>query len=551
LSTPAAETGKNPYLKASGELGSRTAVYAMILIVLMQAMSMVDRQILAILLPRIKADLQVGDTEMGLLYGTVFALFYAIFSLPLGRLADGWVRTKQLGLSLAAWSFATALAGFANGFGLLAASRLGVGIGEASAQPAGLSLLSDAFPKRWRGRIGAAFAIAVAIGLGAALVIGGSIADWWDAAYPDRAGAPLALAGWQAAFIGVALPGFILAALIWRLPEPVRGIADGVLAKPDPAPFRASGLVLASILPIGVWITFLRTRASAKSWAINIAGLAVIVIGVMLLTAWTDSLRDVNPIAIPLGSVGLTGNAVQWLVSGFGAYVLLNWFQTLYISDRPAFATIGGNPALILVILVASLQTVINYGIMGFTPAYLINEFGLTATQVGLVFGPFITILGIIGPLIAGPVSDWAESRTKAGRLMVTFISLTVSPAFAIYTYTTESLVGFYAGFTLYSLALTMWLPSIYASLLELVLPRMRGMVISFYILSMTIIGLGLGPYTVGMISDLNGGDLGQAILSLYWLAAPIALLSGYAVMRYRKDEPLILERARAAGEPV
>lgn len=541
----------NPYLKPSGELGSRTSLYAMLLIVLMQAMSMVDRQILAILLPRIKADLEVGDAEMGLLYGTVFALFYAVFSLPLGRLADGWVRTKQLALSLGAWSLATGLAGFANGFGLLAVSRLAVGVGEASAQPAGLSLLADAFPKRRRGLIGAAFSIAVALGLGAALTIGGTIADWWDTAYPVRAAAPLSLAGWQAAFIGASLPGLVLAVLIWRLPEPVRGIADGVVARPDPAPFRASGRLLSAILPVGIWIDFLRRRAGPKSWAINIGGLAGIVITAVLLTAWTDSLRAENPIAVPLGNGGLTGNAVQWLVSGFGAYVLLNWFQSLRMSDRPAFATIGGNPALIVIIALAALQTVINYGIMAFTPAYLIGEFDQSATEVGLIFGPFIAILGIIGPLISGPLSDWAEERAKAGRLMVTAASLIVSPAFAIYTYTTESLAGFYIGFTFYSLALTIWLPPIYASLIELVLPRMRGMVISFYILSMTIIGLGLGPYTVGLISDRNGGDLGEAILSLYMLAIPIALLSIYAVLRYRKDEPLVIERARAAGEPV
>lgn len=551
MTVEGARSAGNPYLKASGELGSRTSIYAMVLIVLMQAMSMVDRQILAILLPRIKADLEVGDAEMGLLYGTVFALFYAVFSLPLGRLADGWNRTRQLAISLAGWSVATGLGGFANGFGMLAVSRLGVGIGEASAQPAGLSLLSDAFPKSWRGRIGAAFAIAVAIGLGAALTIGGMIADWWDAAYPVRDAAPLSLAGWQAAFIGAALPGLVLAVLIWRLPEPVRGVADGILARPDPAPFRASGHVLGAILPVGVWINFVRRRAAPKSWAINIGGLALIVVAAMLLTAWTDSLRAANPIAIPIGDGGLTGNAVQWLVSGFGAYVLLNWLQSLHLGDRPTFVTVARNPALILVIVLASLQTIINYGIMAFTPAYLIAEFDQSATEVGLIFGPFIVVLGVLGPLIAGPVSDWAESRAKAGRLMVTFASLVISPAFAIYTYTTESLTGFYVGFAMYSLALTIWLPPIYASLLELVLPRMRGVVISFYILAMTIIGLGLGPYTVGLISDLNGGDLGAAILSLYWLAPPIALLSGYAVLRYRKDEPLMLDRARAAGEPV
>ncbi|WP_369676961.1 MFS transporter, partial [Enterococcus faecium] len=86
----------------------------------MQCLSMLDRNILAILNPRIKADLHVGDAEMGLLYGTVFALFYAVFSLPLGRLADGWRRGRLLAVAIAVWSLATGLAGFAGGFGLLA-----------------------------------------------------------------------------------------------------------------------------------------------------------------------------------------------------------------------------------------------------------------------------------------------------------------------------------------------------------------------------------------------------------------------------------------------
>jgi MFS family permease len=541
----------NPYLKPDGTLGTRMSWYALTLVVLMQAMSMVDRQVLSIVLPRIKADLAVGDAEMGLLYGTVFALFYALFSLPLGRLADGWSRKKLLSLSLFGWSIATGLAGFARGFTLLAVSRLGVGIGEAGSQPAGLSLMTDTFPKAKRGMIGAAMAIAVAIGLGAALTIGGSIADWWDAAYPPGTAAPLGLAGWQAAFVGAAMPGVVLAALMWRLPEPVRGVADGIVTPRDPAPVRAAGNVLATILPIAVWLNFLRKGASAKVWVVNLVGLAVIVAGGLWLTGWTDSLRPVNPIAIPIGSGGLTGNAVQWSVSGFGFYVLLNWFQSLKLGDRPSYATIVKSPATVLVILTASVQTMLNYAVMGFTPSYLIGHFHQSATQVGVIFGPFIAILGVAGPLIAGPLSDWTEQRVKGGRLMVTFVSLIVSPLCAIAVYSTSSLTMFYVFFVGFSLSTTMWLPSIYASLMELVLPRMRGMVTSFYILSITIIGQGTGPYIVGLVADRNGGDLASAILTLYWVAIPILVLAGLSIWRYRVDEPLVLVRARAAGEPI
>src|SRR5256885_13778239 len=130
---------------------AHTAGYALALVALTNAISLLDRNILAILSPRIKHDLAIGDAEMGLLYGTVFALFSALFSLPLGRLADGWVRTRLLAITLAFWSLATALAGVAHGFALLALSRLGVGIGEGAAQPAGFSLVFDHYAKPRRG----------------------------------------------------------------------------------------------------------------------------------------------------------------------------------------------------------------------------------------------------------------------------------------------------------------------------------------------------------------------------------------------------------------
>jgi MFS family permease len=91
-----------------------------VLVALTNAMSLLDRQILAILAPAIKHDLGVGDAEMGLLFGTVFALFYALFSLPVGRLADGWLRGRLLGVSILFWSASTALAGMTSSFAMLA-----------------------------------------------------------------------------------------------------------------------------------------------------------------------------------------------------------------------------------------------------------------------------------------------------------------------------------------------------------------------------------------------------------------------------------------------
>ncbi len=515
-----------------------------------QAMSMVDRQILAILLPRIKADLQIGDAEMGLLYGTVFALFYAVFSLPLGRLADGWIRTRLLSICIAGWSCSTALAGFANGFGLLALSRLGVGIGEASVQPAGMSLLSDVFPKKMRGAVTSMIAASVALGLGGALWVGGAIADGWDAAYPNGAPAPLGLKGWQAAFIFVSLPGFLLAILLARLPEPLRGLADGVQHTPDPSPFRASWETLASILPGFAWLNLHRRHASTKVWLGNVAGLALIVLVAIGLTHWTDSLRSANLNTLKLGPFALGGNTLQWFVAGFGAYAMVCWAQSLKLRDAPAYAVIIKSPSVLLLIAIAALQTIINYGVMAWTATYLIKHFKQTPSDVGFMFGGLSALIGIVGPLIAGPLSDWARTHHGGGRIYITLASLSVSPFLGLMTYRADSLLGFYLWFCSFSIVLTMWLPSIYATMMDLVLPRMRGSIVSFYILTMTIIGLGLGPYIVGFISDLNGGQLGPAISSVFWVSPVIVALLLVLVIRLEKDEGLVLDRARSAGEP-
>ncbi len=112
------------------------AWYALFVLVLVYIVNFIDRQILSILVGDIKRDLNVTDAQIGFLYGTAFAVFYALFGIPLGRLADSWYRGRLMAMGLALWSSMTALSGFATSFGMLAAARIGVGIGEASASPA-------------------------------------------------------------------------------------------------------------------------------------------------------------------------------------------------------------------------------------------------------------------------------------------------------------------------------------------------------------------------------------------------------------------------------
>lgn len=527
---------------------SRAGWYALTLMASAQGLSLLDRQILSILAPSIRADLGIGAAELGLLYGTVFALFYALFSLPLGRLADGWIRTRLLGICIFAWSVFAGLSAFAGGFALLAISRLGVGIGEAAAQPAANSIIFDEFPRHRRGTAMAAMGVATALGLGLSMTLGGVVSAWWDARYPDGA---WGFSGWQFAFLVASAPGLLLGWLILRMREPVRGRMDGIETVPDPHPFKASGAVLASVTPGANWWMLWRRDAGAKQWAINLGGLAVIVAVCWGLTQLAQAFSP--SVQKPLSAIGLgwDTHVLQWIVAGFGAFVILNLFQALKLTDRPTYNVVL-SPSLILLMMVGGFQTAINYGVMGFTPSFLIGHFGLSQATTALQFGLLAAALGFVGPLIAGPLSDWLTVRMGGrGRVWLTIFALGVSPLIGIWTYSAEDPTSFYIRFAIYSVILTLWLPPIYSLYYDLVLPRMRGITSSIYIIISTLLGLGMGPYFVGIVADRNGGDLGQAIMSVNVVAPAVLLCLFIVLWRIGKDETTILERARAGGEKV
>jgi MFS transporter, Spinster family, sphingosine-1-phosphate transporter len=518
------------------------AKYALVLMGLMQAVSLLDRQILAILAPAIKADLKVGDAEMGLLFGTVFALFYALFSLPLGRLSDGWSRNRLLGISLFLWSGATALGGFANSFAMLALARLGVGIGEAASQPAGTSLIYDYWPKERRGFVMSVLASAIALGIGGSLILGGLAADWWSTTHPDSA-----FRGWQFAFLVAAAPGFVLAVLIWMLREPERGVMDGIATPHDPHPFRASGQVLASVTPGLNWLSLARLHAGSAMWRSNLMWLAGIVLGMIGLVRLTQYLSP-RPV-LAFGSLSVDPHVLQWSVIGFGLFVMVNLIQNLRLTDGEAYRVITRSPTLIAAMAVGALQSVLNYGMMAFNPSFLIRYYDLSMREAAWQFGLVAAGMGIIGPLIWGPLSDRLNLRYPgAGRAWVALFAMGLSPLLSFWVYFAPDAGPFYLRFMFYSLVLTGWLPPLYAIMYDQVLPRMRGITASVYLLASTILGLGIGPYLVGMLSDATG-DLRTAMLSINAVAIPIVLLMLLIARRADSDEASLM--ARAAGEPI
>ena len=210
------------------------------------------------------------------------------------------------------------------------------------------------------------------------------------------------------------------------------------------------------------------------------------------------------------------------------------------------------SPSVILLIVVAGFQTSINYGVMGFTPSFLVREYGLSMAETGLQFGLLAAALGMLGPIAAGPLTDWLTTKLGArGRVWLILFALGISPLFGIWTFSADNSTSFYLRFIAYSLILTLWLPPLYAQLLELVLPRMRGITFATYTIIMTLLGLGMGPYFVGIVSDRNGGDLGQAIISINVVVPAILACIAVVLWRVNRDESTVEERARAGGEPI
>ena len=341
--------------------------------------------------------------------------------------------------------------------------------------------------------------------LGLSSILGGVVADWWDARFPTADSAPLGFQNWQFAFVVAASPGGLLAILLWRIREPERGRMDGIHTPPDPAPFGASAKVLNAVLPVSNWMLLRQHRAGIGALGANLAGLGVIVLAMTALIYWCRAVSPRPPVL--LGELAVDPHVLQWCVVGFGLFVIFNLIQSMRYSDPGAYAVMAGSPSLILCRLTGSLQSMINYGVMGFTPAFLMKTYGLSLSATGLQFGVLTALLGVLGPLIAGLLSDRLNKALPgAGRIWVTMFALGVSPIIALSVNRSPGPSDFYLRFTLYSLVLSMWLPPLYAVMFDQVLPRLRAITMSIYIFMMTILGLGVGPYLVEMISDANGG---------------------------------------------
>jgi predicted MFS family arabinose efflux permease len=362
------------------------------LLCLVYVVNFVDRQILAILLQSIKQDLGLSDTQLGLLSGTTFGIFYATLGVPIARLADRFSRKWVMTICLVLWSGFTALCGVAGGFLTLLAYRTGVGVGEAGGSPPAHSMISDYFPPERRATALAVFSLGVPFGILVGFLAGG----WLDQAL-----------GWRTAFVVVGLPGLLLAvvvALVMR--EPPRGHSEGLQA----------------------------TGASPSA---------------------------------------LTVIAFLWRSRSFRH---LSFASALY-----AF---------------------VGYSVITWAPSFLIRSHGMSSGEVGTWLSMIVGIGGGIGNYLGGVLADrWALSDAR-GRVWVPALAVGVAVPFGLLAFTTESRPAALALLIAPTLLGLMYQAPAFAVTQFLATPKMRATAAAVLLFVINIIGLALGPWVTGGISD-------------------------------------------------
>ena len=190
--------------------------YGMVILAIVYMFNFVDRQILAILLPAIKAEFGSSDTTLGFLVGTAFALFYVTLGIPIARFADRVNRRNLVALALAIWSGMTAISGFAQNIVQLTLARIGVGIGEAGCSPPAHSMIADYYPPEQRSTAMGFYTLGISAGIMLAYLAGGWVVE---------------NLGWREALFIVGVPGLVLAIVVrFTLVEPERGASEGRVA---------------------------------------------------------------------------------------------------------------------------------------------------------------------------------------------------------------------------------------------------------------------------------------------------------------------------------
>lgn len=408
--------------------------YTVILLMVIYCFNFIDRQLLVIMQESIKADLGLSDSQLGLLSGFAFALFYVLAGIPIAHWADRAKRRNIIALAVGIWSIMTALSGMTSNFFQLLMARIGVGVGEAGCSPPAHSMISDIFKPKSRATAIAFYSIGINIGILFGFLLGG----WLNETL-----------GWRQAFLIVGLPGVLLAIIArFTLVEPRRGYTEetGVSEK-------AENLELVGVLKL------LCSRPSFVFLALG-GGLAA-----------------------------------------FAGYAGANWSASFFIRSHD-----------------------------------------MSVAEVGRWLALIIGLIGGIGIFACGIISDKLSVRDIRWYVWFPAIAILVSIPFTIASYIAHDKYHAMLYYCLPVFFSNAYIGGSIALAHQLVGIKMRALSSAIFFFVLNIIGLGLGPLAVGLVSDLLAPSMASESIryAMLYVIPPVMVLCAFCLYlssRYLKDD--------------
>jgi MFS family permease len=426
--------------------------------------SYIDRQVLTVMTEFLHRDFLMSDTQIGVLIGFPFAIFFTLAGLPLARLVDAYDRLVVLAAGVTLWSLCTFASAFASDFLQLLTLRVGVAVGEATLSTMAYSVIADCFPKTRMGLPISAFLVSTIAGGALSLIVGGEVVS--ALADLHRVALPFGLSthGWQLTFAVVGAPGLLIAVAALQFKDPTR-----------PRP----------------WAKGAATGAAKPGAA---------------------------PVAMPLSEVL--------------AYFRLHW---------RAYAS--------LVLGVTTLSAVA-IGAVAWAPAMFQRVYGWSPAKTGLGFGLTYVSFSILGTLTSGWLSDQvARRRGPAGRILLAVTAPLIVLVFALYPLAPTPIASL-AMLSVLILGLAIAITVGPVGVQNITPPAFRGQATALYLLGLNLVGQGLGPLIVPLITDHVFHDRSRVGHSLSIAALVIIPLAVLVLWSGRKSIAAAVQAADAWAPP-
>lgn len=394
--------------KSGGKTGSTPYnYYVLIVLTFVYVLNIADRQILVVLQESIKKDLHFSDSQLGVLSGLAFAIFYTILGIPIARLADRKNRRNVIVVAMIIWSVMTAVCGTVTRFGYLLLARIGVGVGEAGCTPPAVSMISDLFAQKKRGMAMAIYTLGVTLGT----VLGFGLGGYLNQLY-----------GWRITFLAVGIPGVLIALLVrLTVKEPIRGAADGIAASGEVAPFKDA----------------LREMWASPAFVYMALGTAVLGMGVYGISNWSAPFyeRVHNMTSAEVGKwlavAALFGSSIGSFSGGFLADKLSQRSARWHLWV-PAFAALLSIPLMGTSFWAESKVTSFVlfgvawlFGSMWYPPIIALSQGLVTPRNRALSVAIILFLLNFVGmgmgPTVIGIMSDIFQVEHGTNSLRISF----------------------------------------------------------------------------------------------------------------------------------